>query len=374
MTALAVGLVAVPAGSAQAADHRVQLDAAVRSVLAASPSDADLSDLSDVAVASKAVRCVSLDERTYCLQLGWVDAAPTAAELSDRVRSSDAASERSESAGDLPFADQVRLWAAKSAEQRLADERSELDAARAALGKVKLYDYWIAGKSVPEEFWARYPETVAWGKSEVTTTGADSEFPRYFSVATTGDPNRGQKQSTSHYCGPTSMVAFAWNDPLRGNELSPANGFTQQLWARDDRLKTDAQRATAISDLKDQINEHLTWKNRVGPYIVISNATWETVNWQNMWRDHFGRTSGTSAGGAPVQLHVVLNPTNNSFGMRTGGHLNVGRGYDFDPNKPTWRISVYEPAGGSTVPVSYWETHQNVIEANENHPQRNIAI
>jgi len=85
-----------------------------------------------------------------------------------------------------------------------------------------------------------------------------------------------------------------------------------------------------------------------------------------MWYQHIP--------GGPVQLHPVLNSFNNTYGITTGGHFNFGRGYDFNPNNPVWYISVSESAGGSRVPLTYWETHQNVIDANRNHPMHNIRL
>lgn len=373
-SALALAMLATPMATAgantAAAPMALRLEAVTNAIADASPSDEALAGKSDVDLVATAVRCVELDSRTYCLHLGWVDQAPTAERLREMVEAEAAVLDGEvDSRGDLPLATQIRTWAQQPRADRVAQERAELDEARRALGKVKLFDHWTTEAPVPEDFWRKYPETVSWGHPS-NRQGKQGERGdvgvNCLDCNAVGERLRAQKQSTVYWCGPASMVAFAWNDPRRGNELSPHGYATQGFWAG--RLGTTTA-GTSIYALKDNINEHLTWKDLVFHYVVVSHLGWSVERWQSLFRSHF-----YPGFAAPVQLHPDLDPSNNRFGLSTGGHFNVARGYNFDVSEPVWFIYIWEPAGGgSGVPVEYVEYHANVIAANRNHSMDNIA-
>lgn len=355
ISTVAVGVVVtaliVPSAHAdnRYASNAQQLRDNAAAVVNASPSDAELAGKKGVDLIAEAVRCANLDERTYCLHLGWRDRPPTRAELSDMVGSEMRYAEVGQ--GDLTLSDQVRAWARLPQSQRFEQDRIEMNEAVAAVGKVKLYDLRLTGQSVPEEFWEKYPETASWGQ-QMTADCISC-------LATVGSASKGQKQSRSYWCGPTSMVAFGWNDPERGGITQMRS---QSHWAS--RLGTTAD-GTSISTIASRINSDLTWDNRVGAYVVVSIVGWNYDRWRGLFINHiFGP-------GAPIQLHPDLNPDNNKYDLNTGGHFNVGRGYDFRTS--TEKISIWEPAGGSAVPVSFWDTFSNIRKQNHAHSMDNIA-
>nr|WP_198152047.1 hypothetical protein [Kibdelosporangium sp. MJ126-NF4]CEL23237.1 large tegument protein [Kibdelosporangium sp. MJ126-NF4]CTQ94399.1 large tegument protein [Kibdelosporangium sp. MJ126-NF4] len=342
-----------------------QLRSTAHAFAGASAANGMLAGTSDADLAVNAVRCLPLDGRTYCLHIGWVDHAPSAAELRDRVGAEAAIARRAttstelDARGDMPLSVQLRNWANQPRETRVAQEKGELDQAIQALGKVKLWDQVTAGKPVPSDLVERYPELAG----QIQQLGyRDGRSAAQIDEGGVGDPNRGQKQINSYYCGPTSFLAMAWTDPRRGDELSPGNGYTQQFWAGRLGTTTDG---TAITAINANINTHLTWKNVIGDYVVVGISGWNVARWQNLFRNHLIK--------APVQLHPVLYEGNNKYRMTTGGHFNVARAFNFNPNNPVWQISIYEPAGGSRVPVSFWEDHANIIDQNHRHPMKNIS-
>nr|WP_198151628.1 hypothetical protein [Kibdelosporangium sp. MJ126-NF4]CEL17392.1 hypothetical protein [Kibdelosporangium sp. MJ126-NF4]CTQ91380.1 hypothetical protein [Kibdelosporangium sp. MJ126-NF4] len=355
-----------PTAGAQATSIADQLRATAYAFAGASAADGMLAGTSDADLAVNAVRCLPLDGRTYCLHIGWVDHAPSAAELRDRVGAEAAMTRQAATntqlaaKGDMPLSVQLRNWANQSRQTRVSQEKAELDEAIQALGKVKLWDYVTAGKPVPSDLVQRFPETAG-QIHQVGHHGVRSMAEHH--EGGVGDPNRGQKAISGNYSGPASFVAFAWNDPRRGNELSPDNGFDQHFWAG--RLGTTTA-GTAIAAVSANINEHLTWKDTgVGPYAVVSIAGWDTARWQNLFRTHLLK--------APVQLQAVMHAGNNKYGITTSGHFNVARAFNFNPSNPSWQISIYEPVGGSRIPVCYWEDFANIIDQNHRHPMKSIS-
>jgi hypothetical protein len=343
----------------------VVLASAAETFAAASPTDAQLAGRTDEDIVDVAVRCTTLDGSVYCLHLGWTDAEPDRAELrasvtAQAVETAKAAGTGSAEAGqgDMPLATQIRRWAAAPRAERVAAEQAEMKEALAALGKVRLMSLTEQGRSVPDPFWTAYPETAAWGKPLVAAR-AGIKARLAVDTAAVGDPARAQKQINGYYCGPTSMVAFGWNDPVHKNR---AGMNSQAHWAG--RLNTTTA-GTAIVDIAYRINSDLTWDNLAGAYVVVNIGSKSDLWWQEKFIDHIAYLR------SPIQLHPDYNPDNNTWGRDTGGHFNVGRGYYY--NGATKSIYLYEPAFGSAVPASTLQPLAMVIKANRAHPMKNIA-
>ena len=78
LTLAALPGVAVAAESAPTADS---LKAVAEAFVSASPSDSVLAGLPDEDLVTASVRCIGLENRTYCLHVGWVEQTPTAGQL-----------------------------------------------------------------------------------------------------------------------------------------------------------------------------------------------------------------------------------------------------------------------------------------------------
>lgn len=373
------GALALPASASAAtgtalslAGFNAQLDAEIERVLASSPKDlAGRTAAQNVeAVAADAVRCADLDNRIYCLQLGWVDAKPSPQELRQlQAPVQPTSSARGESTGDLPFATQVRQWAAKPHAQRVAADRAELAEARAALGKVKVFDRLLDGKPVPADLVARYPETK--------TLVADSEAVRAAAPVSgfVSSHAKTVKQLESNWCGPATMVHMTWADPKQRPEW---NGWgtsyaAQQHWAK--YLGTTKE-GTSIQAMNNMTNRWLTWKEIVRDYAVVGVGSWDVNRWISLFQTHI-RGGGTEvsggASGAPIILHPRVNAPHNApngypAGTYYAGHFNFGRGFAGD-----W-ISVFESAGdASRVPKFIGQPASAVRQQHLDHPMRNIS-
>lgn len=346
--------VTAPAGlAAERPSERIRVE--INRVLQDSPSDEAIAGKSSAEVAAEAVRCAVLEGRTCCLQLGWVERAPSKEDLGRRIANENRLVDAG-SGGDLPLASQVGQWARLPRQARMAADRAELDEAVRGLGKVKLYDLLLANKPVPADFWQKYPETSSWGKP-LAERSSTSALALSDSI---GDPAKGQKQSTSYWCGPTSMVAFGWNDPSRGSE---SNMRSQQHWAT--RLGTTTA-GSAITTIASRINSDLTWDSLAGTYVVVSHLGWSVPTWRSLFQYKIPN--------GPIQLHPNLNVGNNKYNLNTSGHFNVGRAFNFNgADKFTQTVGIYEPAGGSAVPVSFYDTLDNIIRQNQAHEADNIA-
>jgi hypothetical protein len=343
----------------------VVLASAAQAFAAASPTDAQLAGRTDEDIVDVAVRCTTLDGSVYCLHLGWRDQAPDRTELRASVTTQAAQTAKVAATGsvdagqgDMPLATQIRRWAAAPRAERVAAEQAEMKEALAALGKVRLMSLTEAGRPVPDSFWTAYPETAAWGKPLVAAR-AGTAARLAADTSTVGSTARAQKQINGYYCGPTSMVAFGWNDPVVGNR---AGMNSQSHWAS--RLGTTTQ-GSAITTIASRINTDLTWDNTAGKYVVVNIGDKTDGWWQEKFIDHIAYLR------APIQLHPDYEPDNNTWGRDTGGHFNVGRGYYY--NGATKTIYLYEPAFGSAVPAATSQPLAMVIKANRAHPMKNIA-
>ncbi|MEV4517441.1 C39 family peptidase [Dactylosporangium sp. NPDC049525] len=336
------------------------LDAAVARIVAAAPSDAQLASASDAELARLAVRCLPIDGMTYCLHKGWMPEGFDQAALTSQVS---AAAADAGGTGDLPFAAGLRRWAGKPRATREAVEKAELAEARAAVGKVVYFDAVAKGRPLPADFATRYPAFASWVTPSATTTAATTSLAAQTFYDTIRS-DRAKKQETGYYCGPTSLQAFAWNDPV-----SP-NNKNQAYWA--DVLNVGPGGSTYVYDLKDAINTYTNWDRTdyAGKYIVISITSWTDADWARIMRNHIvDRRS-------PVQLHPKLSPAVSSYYPgTTSGHFDVGEGYYINGGN----ISIFEPAGGAAQNYVYpslfaTETITNVRKANlANTGQRNIA-
>ncbi|MFG2169308.1 cysteine peptidase family C39 domain-containing protein [Micromonospora chersina] len=354
-------LVAMAVGAPSSASASPAATAA--RIVAASPSDAQLAGATDADLVRLAVRCLPIDGMTYCLHWGWDPQGLGSPALQRQATGPADATSRAASTGDAPLTAGLRAWAAKPRAERDAAERAELAEARAAVGKVIYADAVAKAKPLPAGFAARYPHLASW--TQRTEAGAVSDAGTLAETFyETIRYDRAKKQEKGHYCGPTSMQAFAWNDPKASLYKS------QTYWAGI--LHTDTNGSTWVYDLKDAINKYTHWDDSdyAGTYVVGSISSWTNTDWTRVLQWHIVTRR------APVQLHPKLSPSVSSYYPgTTSGHFDVGEGWYVNGGT----VSIFEPAGGPAQNNIYTslfatETINNIRLANlANTDQRNIA-
>lgn len=356
------GLVAAMAvGAPSSASASTATTAA--SIMAAAPRDAQLAGATDTDLVRMAVRCLPIDGMTYCLHWGWDPQGLRSPALRRQATGTAEATERAGRTGDAPLSVALRTWAAKPRPERDAAELAELAEARAAVGKVIYLDALKKATPLPADFATRYPQLASWtrpAKAGAVSDTATLDQTFYDTIRS----DRAKKQETSIYCGPTSMQAFAWNDP-KGSVYK-----SQTYWAGI--LHTDSGNGTYIYDLKDAINKYTHWDDQdlAGPYVVGSIVSWSNTQWSDLLKWHIVTRR------APVQLHPKLSPNVSSYYPgTTSGHFDVGEGYYINGGS----ISIFEPAGGPAqknvyTPLFATETVDNIRKANlANTGQQDIA-
>ncbi|WP_199442883.1 C39 family peptidase [Umezawaea beigongshangensis] len=348
LVALVVATGLAPAAAATA--DPVSVPVVAQSLLDRSPSDDQLRGLTGVQLAAVAVRCAEFDGSTYCLHLGWEESTPTAEELAARVLAAqepdlgDGVAEPSLAAG-------LAEWAAKPFADRFAEEQAELREALEALGKVRYFAYAADEQELPADFHQKYPEVAQW-----ETAPPDEPVERAAGVRNVIAASRTMKQPNGYYCGPTTMAIMAWNDP------SGDRGHSTSTWAS--RLGT-TRNGTSITNMVRVTNRHLTWDNRVGAYVTLSIARYTNTQFRNVYKRHIDR-------GAPVILHPRWTANLNPFGRTTGGHFDVGAGYDFSSGRDL--INIAEPAWSGT-PNMFKTSTANVLTAQkQNTAFKNIGV
>jgi hypothetical protein len=342
--------------------------------------------------AQSLARCAELDGQRYCLGVGWT----TQTESQVAARMAAPAAPGRERTGDLDpdalFQRQARLTPAA----RAAAERRELTDAARSVAKVWLLRHEIQGVPLPADFAQRHPEAVA-GGSAISTRGTTTPTPTPAPTtdpATTTEPattpapiaeaplpktaadypemfkilkeKQVRPQSTTYYCGPTTMqmIAWGWRDRRQG----------QSLWA--DRLNTTSA-GTAITDMVRVVNNNTGYDNtdHAGAYVVVDIADFTFDEWYLLMMKHLHDFT------APVVMHPILLKRYYPYlDDDASGHFQVGRGFDQNPGG-TPQIGYFEPWDQSRfdpseprIPRSQWRSAYKSYRANQAHFQHNLGV
>ncbi len=313
-------------------------------------------------------RCATFEGQQYCLGVGWTDADP------DQVRADAAAPSLQngravsvETTGDLSTAELLAQRATLPADERLADERAELEVAAASVSKVVLLRHQLLGEPLPTGFLDRHPEarTTASNTTSAREPAAKGfkDYPRRSQVLHWKDI---RAQRTTYWCGPTTMqsIAWGWQDKRR----------TQQHWAN--RLGTTTS-GSAITDMVRVVNDATGYdqENYAGKYVVLDISDWSFRQWTLLQMRHIEDYR------APVVLHpILLKRFYPYLDDDASGHFQVGRGYDKAGDKPT-RLGYFEPWNQQRFDPSepyisrvQWRNAYQSYRANQAHPHRNIGV
>lgn len=348
-----------PGPSPVTAEARAEIDR----VLAAAPATVS-ARLAPTELASRLVRCAEFEEQRYCLGVGWTDVTPR------RVLAREAAaadrSTPTETTGDLATSDLLSQRAAMPRAERLAAEREELLAAARAVAKVVLLRHQLLGEPLPEGFLERHPEaradTGATSARAATTKGL-KDYPRRSTVL---HPRHVREQTTTYWCGPTSMqmIAWGWQDRPK----------PQRHWAR--KLNTTTS-GTAISEIVRVVNGVTGYDREAyaGDYIVLDISDWGFKKWLLLQLRHIEDYR------APVVLHPLLHKEFFPYlDDDASGHFQVGRGYNKRGKKPA-RLGYFEPWNQQRFDPSepfiarvQWRSAFRSYRANQAHPHRNIGV
>ena len=376
--------------------------AVVMAAVSAAPSAAMAGDESVNEVASVAalveelVTCHDLDGEQYCLHLGFIDIEPGSPEWDAMWRSAE--SEDISDTGAKPFAESLRELAAMPAAELEKLEAVELERARVAVGKVKLYDYVGLDIPIPAGFFDKYPvmgieegsleaealRTAAATGEPLDLTGivemtAEDIAEEARHLAELGIPAPGtrsvpgaptsryliysayREQVEEYYCGPATFQSIDGGDD---------GGFeSQAFWAGLLGTTTDG---TAMWQMIADINTYTNWDQLVGPYVETSTIG-KSASW---YFDAHQINIGLS--GAIVVEHVRLELPYYPYLARShSGHFQTGRGYSTTSNT----ISVFEPydeqdwpGGGNATGKVQYVPYTNVYNANQHYADHGDTI
>ncbi|WP_431883034.1 hypothetical protein [Micromonospora gifhornensis] len=271
------------------------------SVLATSPTNAQLSNAGAGDLVRLAVRCFPTGDTWYCLHLGIFHSEPDIEALAKAAEDEAAAAARGEDLGSgrIVGAD-LWEWASLPYQERVDREHAEVKEIVESLSAAKATDdYGILAA------------------------------PTSYALMTS---SKMSKQEASYYCGPTSVQTIAWNNP--GGDVYKS----QASWASI--LKTTSSGGTDLEPMRVAINNYTTWDSAAGTY-----------------QSHWGMHSKTDAqlrtfygnrrfGPTIHWVHLRKGSTTSYYGGNTSGHYNVGRGYDFNSTANGGIIRIFEPAGG----------------------------
>ncbi len=315
-------------------------------------------------------RCATFEEQQYCLGVGWTDADP--AQVQTEAAAPTLQNGRAvsvETTGDLSTADLLEQRAALPADERLAAERAELEAAATSVSKVVLLRHQLLGEAVPDGFLDRHPEarTVAGSTTDTSAREAADkgmkDYPRSSKVLRW---KHVRAQRTTYWCGPGTMqaIAWGWQDKRR----------TQQHWA--DRLGTTTS-GSSITEMVRVVNDATGYdqENYAGKYIVLDISDWSFRQWTLLQMRHIEDYR------APVVLHpILLKRFYPYLDDDASGHFQVGRGYDKAGDKPT-RLGYFEPWNQQRFDPSepyisrvQWRSAYQSYRANQAHPHQNIGV
>ena len=317
-------------------------------------------------LANDLVRCAQFDGQRYCLHTGWttsteadVRARLAAATLTGAARRAAAV----ETTGDLDLSDTLRRMASLSPAERASTERAELTAAARSVAKVWMLRHEIQGVPLPTGFSADYPEAGLSARSTTTGTKSFSDYPRVGKVLRW---RRTAEQTTTYWCGPTTMQMIAWG--WQGVRKS------QRHWAN--RLGTTTS-GTAITQMVRVVNESTGYdrESRAGTYITLDISDWSFADWSLLNMRHIVDYR------APLVLHpVLLKKYYPYLDDDASGHFQVGRGYNKNGAGPL-RIGYFEPWNQQRFDPSepyigrvQWRDAYRSYRANRAHFQHNIGV
>jgi Peptidase_C39 like family len=323
-------------------------------------------------LAGDLVRCAEFDGQRYCLHTGWTTS--TEADVRARVATATRAlgSRRAaavESTGDLDLAATLRRTAALSPAERAATERAELTAAARSVAKVWMLRHEVQGVPLPAGFSAAHPEAGLAPRSGTTSatstarTKTAADYPRVGKVLRW---RRTAEQTTTYWCGPTTMqmIAWGWQDERK----------TQRHWAN--RLGTTTS-GTAITQMVRVVNESTGYdrESRAGTYITLDISDWSFAKWALLNMRHIVDYR------APLVLHPVLLKRYYPYlDDDASGHFQVGRGYNKNGSGPL-QIGFFEPWNQQRFDPSepyigrvQWRSAYRSYRANQAHFQHNIGV
>ena len=313
-------------------------------------------------LASDLVRCADFEGQRYCLHTGWTTSAPadvrTRVAAATRTRPATA-----ETTGDLDLSATLRRAAALSPAERAASERTELTAAARSVAKVWMLRHGIQGVPLPSGFSERHAEAGLSARTSTTRTKTAADYPSRGRVLTW---RRTSEQTTTYWCGPTSMQMIAWG--WQGTRKS------QGYWA--DRLGTTTS-GTAITDMVRVVNSATGYdrESRAGTYITLDISDWSFREWSLLNMRHIVDYR------APLVLHPVLLKRYYPYlDDDASGHFQVGRGYDKNGDAPL-QIGYFEPWNQQRfdpsepyIPRVQWRGAYRSYRANQAHFQHNIGV
>jgi hypothetical protein len=322
-------------------------------------------------LAGKLVRCAEFDGQRYCLHTGWTTSSET--DVRARVATSiQALGTRrvaaAETTGDLDLSETLRRAAALSPAERAAAERAELTAAARSVAKVWMLRHEVQGVPLPSGFSETHPEaglSARTGATSTTTarTKTASDYPRVGRVLSW---RRTAEQTTTYWCGPTTMQMIAWG--WQGERKS------QRHWA--DRLGTTTS-GTAITQMVRVVNQSTGYdrESRAGTYITLDISDWSFGKWSLLNMRHVVDYR------APLVLHpILLKKYYPYLDDDASGHFQVGRGYDKNGDRPL-KISYFEPWNQQRFDPSepyiarvQWRSAYRSYRANRAHFQHNIGV
>jgi hypothetical protein len=278
----------------------------VRQVSATSPHSATLR-ASAAKQSTPVMRCFKLETENYCLGLGFVDNAPTAATIS-AAATAPATKSADSPTGALSPSDFVAARAAMTDRARLNAELDEMWTAWA--GRDKARSLRTAGALTKPAV-----TKAATTQSALAVRTPPAEFAMMGGYATS--------QERGYWCGPATFQSIDWADDKQKN--------TQATWAK--YLGTTSS-GTSISAMVRQTNLRTNWDVPGGTYIVQSVSGWTARKFFTVHQNHLG--DGTPA---PVIEHVqLLRRYFPYLAFNHSGHYQVGRAY----SKTKGTIGIFE--------------------------------
>ncbi|WP_405059242.1 C39 family peptidase [Kribbella sp. NBC_01505] len=232
-------------------------------------------------------RCFGLEELTYCLGFGFVDHAPSAAQMGK-----EAAVGENATGAQSP----AQFAAARSAmpkAMRLDAELAELRSAWDGRDKAR---------------------SLSAGAAAQVEAAPDSKYIM---------AGYATEQEKGYWCGPATFQSIDWADDAQKD--------TQTSWASDLGTTTSG---TSITAMVQQTNVKTDWDVAAGAYIVQSVSSWTSAKFLDVHQSHLGDGSP-----APIIEHPQLLKRYFPYlAFDHSGHFQVGRGY----NKSAGTIGIFE--------------------------------
>ncbi len=272
----------------------------------------------------KVSRCLVIDGERFCTEVGFIGPATEAGNW--KVRLGDVLMADVAGSGDMNLADLVPYLEQLPRAELAARQKEQVNAARQAARLVAAADAGLAKEvmqalPVPNDpgDLDPYNEEAIESRLGPTQSARLSWSAPLLWLAPSSRYiiyNYYMEQSTNYYCGPATFASIDWADD-GGN-----NG--QSFWAGSNYLRTDAQGATALSDIVSHINTYTNWDavGTGGAYSMVSISGRD----QTFFVDYHKVRIGVY--GAPIVEHVMLRDEYFSYLAKDhGGHFQTGRGY-----------------------------------------------